>query len=326
MKPHINVVIDTEEEFDWHADFSRENTNVSHLSHVGKIQSIFDHYNITPVYVINYPVASQPEGYEPLLRILSRGRCIIGAHMHPWVNPPFEEEVCAFNSFPGNLPYSLESKKLEILRECIERNLGIRPVIYKAGRYGIGTNTVDILAKQGFEFDASFCPHTDFSKEGGPDFTGKTATPHWLDKKIFEIPLTVGFEGMIRAIGPRLYQKLTLGFPKKLRMPGIFSRIGLLNRVVLSPEASNCSEMIRLVRDQYRDGEKIFSLAFHSPSIEPGHTPYVRSEQGLDVFLSKLRKFFDFFFDTFGGQPSTPEKVMEMLKSTGSDRDTSEAL
>ena len=317
-KPCIIVVIDTEEEFDWEKEFSREKTGVSHLRFVERIQSIFDEYNITPVYVINYPVASQPEGYEPLLKIFSRDRCIIGAHVHPWVNPPFEEEVSAYNSFPGNLPYSLESKKLEVLSEYIERNFSMRPVIYKAGRYGVGPNTFDILAKQGFEFDLSFCPHTDYSKDGGPDFTGKTDTPHWLDveKKIFEIPLTVGFEGMIRTVGQRLYPKIKRELFEKFHVPGIFSCLRLLNRVTLSPEGSSLAEMIRIVRCQCRDGERVFSLAFHSPSIEPGHTPYVRSQQDLTDFLSKLRQFFDFFFGELCGSPSTPEQVIEAFKLT----------
>ena len=315
-KPGIIVVIDTEEEFDWGKEFSREKTGVSHLRFVERIQSIFDHYNITPVYVIDYPIASQAEGYEPLRKIFLRDRCIIGAHMHPWVNPPFEEDVCAYNSFPGNLPYSLESQKLKVLHECIERIFGIRPAIYKAGRYGVGPNTFGILAEQGFEFDFSYCPHTDYSKEGGPDFTGKTAAPHWLDaeKKIFEIPLTVGFEGSLRTVGPWLYPKIKRELFQKFHVPGIFSRLGLLNRVTLSPEVSNLAEMIRLVRCQYRDGARVFSLAFHSPSIEPGHTPYVRSQQDLSDFLSKIRQFFDFFFGELGGQPSTPEQIRAVFK------------
>ena len=328
IKPLIIVVIDTEEEFDWLKDFSREKTGVSHLRFVERIQSIFSNYNITPVYVINYPVASQREGFEPLLEIFSQDRCIIGAHMHPWVNPPFEEEVCARNSFAGNLPYSLESKKLEILSECIERNFGMRPVIYKAGRYGVGPDTFDILAKQGFKFDISCCPHTDYSKEGGPDFTDKTAAPNWsdADRKIFEIPLTVGFEGLIRTVGPRLYPKLKRGLLEKLHLPGIFSRLRLLNRVTLSPEVSNLAEMIRVVRDLYSDGVRIFSLAFHSTSIEPGHTPYVRTPRDLADFLSRLRQFFDFFFSEFDGQPSTPDQVREAYLLTGSPRDIQETL
>jgi len=327
-KPHIIVVIDTEEEFAWGKGYSRENTGVSHLRFVERIQSIFNQYNITPVYVITYPVASQPGGYKFLHKIFSQDRCIIGAHVHPWVNPPFEEEVCSYNSFAGNLPYSLESKKLEVLCECIDQNFDMHPAIYKAGRYGIGPNTLDILVKQGIQFDMSVCPYFNFSKEGGPDFTGKTPDPHWLDaeEKIFEIPLTVGFEGMIRTIGPRIYPKLTQEYPKRIHMPGIFSHLRLLNRVTLSPELSNLAEMVRLVRSQYNDGMRIFSLAFHSPSIEPGHTPYVRSSQDLANFLSTLRDFFDYFFNELDGQPSTPEQIRKMFKTANSHNGDLEVL
>jgi hypothetical protein len=105
------VVIDTEEEFDWSREFSRENTAVRSLRSIEKIQAIFDDYRITPVYVVDYPVAFQPDGYRPLQEIYQSGRCILGAHLHPWVNPPFEERVSRYNSFPGNLPPALEAKK-----------------------------------------------------------------------------------------------------------------------------------------------------------------------------------------------------------------------
>jgi hypothetical protein len=67
----------------------------------------------------------------------------------------------------------------------------------------------------------------------------------------------------------------------------------------------------RLVRALHRDGTRIFSFAFHSPSVEPGHTPYVKTAEDLSNFLLKLRQFFDFFFEETGGQSSTPEKIRD---------------
>ena len=92
-KPRLIVVIDTEEEFDWSQSFSRTNTSVQSMKWIDRVQTIFDSYGITPVYVIDYPIASQPDGYQPLKDIHADGRCIIGAHLHPWVNPPFSEVV-----------------------------------------------------------------------------------------------------------------------------------------------------------------------------------------------------------------------------------------
>ena len=46
----------------------------------------------------------------------------IGAHLHPWVNPPFVESVSNYNSYPGNLPGALERAKLHKLTSRIEQS------------------------------------------------------------------------------------------------------------------------------------------------------------------------------------------------------------
>jgi hypothetical protein len=63
----------------------------------------------------------------------------------------------------------------------------------------------------------------------------------------------------------------------------------------------------------YRAGLRVFSFAFHSPSVEPGHTPYVRSQRELDSFLDRCRSFFDFFLGDLGGIPTTPLEVKARL-------------
>lgn len=118
-KAKLVVVVDTEGAFDWSKGRSWSNTAVQALRSIGRIQNIFDKYSITPVYVIDYPVASQADGYQPLQEIHSAGRCLIGAHLHPWVNSPYEEQLNPYNGFPGNLPRHLEAEKLRILDDCI---------------------------------------------------------------------------------------------------------------------------------------------------------------------------------------------------------------
>ena len=106
-KPHLFVVVDTEEQFDWSAPFSRGSTSVTAMRHIGRAQSIFDRFGIKPTYVIDYPVATQPDGFETLGEIWSRQGCQIGSHLHPWVTPPYTEDVNGRNSFTFNLEPSL---------------------------------------------------------------------------------------------------------------------------------------------------------------------------------------------------------------------------
>ena len=42
------------------------------------------------------------------------------------------------------------------------------------------------------------------------------------------------------------------------------------------------------------DGLPLLVFSFHSPSLRPGHTPYVRDEDDLDRFYAWWRASFDY--------------------------------
>lgn len=285
------------------------------MRHLEKAEIIFDQYRICPVYVLDYPVVFQADGYRPVQELYASKRCLIGAHLHPWVNPPFEEILSSETSFPGNLSRSLELGKLKMLGDTIGERFGVSPVMYKAGRYGVGKHTADILEDLGYEVDLSVCPLMDYSEEGGPDFTCSTAWPYWFgrDRRLLELPLTVGFSGLLRRWGSRLRRIASSPVLRSLHGVGALARLRLADRIWLSPEGYSSAEHQRLVRDLFDDGLRIFAFTFHSPSLEPGNTPYVRSAADLEKFLSRFRKFFDFFFGDLGGCASTPIELKRKL-------------
>ena len=313
--PTLMVLIDTEENFDWSKPLARENTDVTAMRAQFKAHRLFDKYGIKPVYVADYPVVSQHDGAEPLRELLKDGKCVIGAHLHPWVNPPFDEVVCNINSYPGNLPADLEREKLRCLTETIGEQFGKTPTIYKAGRYGIGFNTSAILDELGFEFDTSVLSRTDLSDEDGPNFSLCGGNPYWFGagRRILEIPMTAGYVGTFRRAGPFLRHYLTSAPGLALHLPGIFARLGLFERIVLTPEGITWQEHQRLTRTLYKAGQRVFSFTYHSPSLAVGYTPYVQSEQDLTGFLDKFERYFDFFFGELGGRAATPAEIRALL-------------
>jgi hypothetical protein len=270
---------------------------------------------VTPVYVVDYPIASQPDGYRPLQEIHASGRCVIGAHLHPWVNPPFMERVNRRSSFPGNLGRDLEAAKLAVLGQEIGERFGVNPTVYKAGRYGTGTHTAEILEEQGYEVDTSVCPHMDYSGEGGPDFTAFGPRPYWFGKhrRLLELPLTVGFSGALRRWGGGLHRVASRRQVARLHLVAALARLRLVDKLWLSPEGYVTADHKRLVRAQLHDGLPVFTFAFHSPSVVPGNTPYVRTEGDLEEFLARCREFLDFFLDEMGGRPTTPIEIKRIL-------------
>lgn len=317
--PLLLVVVDTEEEFDWRLPHSRANTQVTAVAAQGLAQEIFAHHGIVPTYVVDYPVATTPAAVAVLKPFADQGACLIGAHLHPWVNPPYVETVNVVNSYPGNLPPSVERAKLATLTEAIAKAFGAPPLIYKAGRYGVGPATASILAELGYRIDVSVVPYTDFSADGGPDFSTAGFTPMWLDGRgdLLEIPLSCGFCGAMRSLGPALYSRLSGRSGMRLHLPGVLARSGLLERIRLTPEGVDLAACIRLARSLYEQGCRIFSFTYHSPSLLPGMTPYVSSERELTLFLESMDRFFTFFREDLGGQPSDPLQVYELLRAGG---------
>ena len=315
--PLLLVIIDTEEEFDWARPHARENTSVGAIAAQPLAQEIFSRHGIIPTYVIDYPVASDPCAVETLRGFADKGECRIGAHLHPWVNPPHEEPVNARNSYPGNLAADLERRKLEALTAAISDGFGTRPQVYKAGRYGVGPATARLLEDLGYLIDASVVPHTRFTEDGGPDFTGAGFHPSWFGSAgdRLEIPLTCGFCGLLRGFGPSLFPRISGAGGMRLRVPGLFARSGLLERIRLTPEGVDLAANLRLARSLYRQGCRVFSFTYHSPSLVPGMTPYVCDDDELRRFLDLMDRFFGIFREELGGRPSEPLEVYDLLRA-----------
>jgi hypothetical protein len=312
-RPTLTVVVDTEEEFDWSAPFDSRAVSTENIVCQPLAQQIMDRYGVVPTYVIDYPVADTTAASTVLKNIADDGRCEIGAHLHPWVCPPHEETISPFNSYPGNLSPRLERAKLDRLATRIEAGFGYRPVIYKAGRYGIGPATFAILRDLGFRIDVSVVPHTDFSTQYGPNFNNFPAAPFYTDEGIVALPLSVHFTGAFASVGARIFPLLSHRVPKRLRVPGMFSRLKLLERIRLSPEGNSLSDLLRQTTVALERGERYFMLTYHSSTLLPGATDYVRSVAERTKFLAKLDEYFDFFLGTCAGQTKSVSAVAEAL-------------
>jgi hypothetical protein len=314
--PMVVVVVDTEAEFDWARQQPRRARGVTSVKEQMQTLPIFERYGVRPTFVLDYPVSTTPEGYEFIRDLHRSGACEIGAHLQPWDNPPFLEEITDENSYPGNLPVELEREKLVQLTRVITENVGVPPRIYKAGRYGVGRATAQILAELGYEIDVSVVPRTDLRRSFGPDFSHCEARPYWFgdNPALLEIPLCVGYAGALAAAESIANVLTTNEWLKALHVPGILAHLGLIERIALTPEGTSFAEQRRLTLALLRKGHRIFSFTYHSPSLAPGNTPYVRSKAELRAFLRRIEEYLDFFTGELGGRAATPFEVKTLAE------------
>jgi hypothetical protein len=305
------LTVDTEEEFDWDKPIAREGYTLDHLPRLHKFQRFCESEGVSPLYLVDWPVATSPLAADILREALREGRAEIGVQLHPWVNPPFEEEVGERNSFAGNLPAELERAKFRRLRDTIEERFGAVPRVYRAGRYGAGENTVEMLREGGIAIDSSVRANFDYSAGAGPDFRRHPLAPYWLDdaKTLLELPLTTVFWGMLRRQGEWLHPVLS-------HLPGIgglLARLGLLERIALTPEGVTVEEAIRGIDIALDDGLPLLVLSFHSPSLAPGHTPYVREERDVEALYDWYRRVFA-YLEQRGVAPTTAGEIMRSVE------------
>ena len=316
--PLLTIMIDVEEDFDWTRPFSRENHSVDSLGMLPRVHEIFRRHGVVPTYLVDYPIIKSALGARLFREWHDKRECIVGTQLHPWVNPPFDEEICEANSYAGNLPRELERSKLELLTKEIETAIGVRPVIYRAGRYGLGRNSLQTIEELGYQIDTSVVPNTDLGHNFGPDYSSYSFEPFWFgqNKRLLEIPLTRGFTGPLRMLVPLRHNLFDRSPLLKLRITGILARLGLLQRVTLTPEGITLAEMKRLTRESIEDGQQFFSFSFHSPSLMPGCTPYVSTDAEATQFLKKIDEYLEYFIKELGGKCITPFELREGLAGT----------
>ena len=305
--PQLIVTIDAEAEFEWGAPYSRSKICVDSVSEQHRAQEIFDKYDIIPTYLVDFAVTSDEQAVWTLREFQETGRCEIGAHLNPWLNPPFDELVDAFHSYPCNLPAGLERRKLEQLTLMIEQQFGTPPKVYRAGRYGIGPDTAQILENLGYRVDLSVAPFTSFAGEGGPDFRDFDYRPYRFGRarQLLEIPVTCGFSGWLARKGSSIFPVLSNPTSMFLHLPGVLARLHALERIRLTPEGTSYTELCRLTESLLGQGCRLFSFTYHSPSLAPGKTPYVRDQNELEAFLQIIEGYMKYFKHAHGGEFST---------------------
>ena len=304
------VFVDVEEEFDWSAPLDRRNRSVTAMRALPAAHARFAARGIGPAYMVDHPVASDPAAVDILRDLLADGRSAIGAQLHPWVTPPYAAPMPG-DSYAGNLPRALEAAKLDTLTATLTTAFGRPPRAYRAGRYGIGPHTAALLAERGYAIETSMRAHYDYRHDGGPDFRG-IGNRAFRTGALVELPLTTVFTGRLRRQGAALFDAAG----RIAHGRGLLARSGLVQRIALTPEDMPIGDALAAVRIAVEEERlPLLAFSFHSPSLMPGHTPYVRDAADLARFWRWWSQMFD-LLDRLGVRPAGIDDVLAAARMT----------
>jgi hypothetical protein len=279
------ITIDTEPDCDVHW---RRSQPIAFESVTFGIPSIlrpmWDKFGVKPVYFVSPEVVENDECCRTLKGEIGRG-AEIGTHLHSeYIGPQRKHE-----DISGTISYEfpcfacdaeIESAKIKNLTELIEKKLGVRPVSYRAARYGADLDTIKSLEKLGYKVDSSVTPDMDWRNYGGPDHSRAPKQPYFISQTdyysqgngaILEVPITIS--------GKRL---------PFLPAKWMFYRW-------LRPTHMTAFEMKRLVAEfAVNYSSPALNLMFHSMEVLPGKTPFVRTKLGQKMYLSRLNSILQY--------------------------------
>ena len=111
--------VDTEEEWQWDDEFPQNNCSVKNVEKLPEFQQFCESLGIRPTYFVDYAVANDQHGSAVLKGFAEKRVAEIGAHLHPWCNPPYFGKTTEAESHVINLPFEQVEQKLDALNAVL---------------------------------------------------------------------------------------------------------------------------------------------------------------------------------------------------------------
>jgi hypothetical protein len=257
-----------------------------------RLEPLFRQFGVKPTYLLS-PEVLRDDAAAACLAPLARG-AELGTHLHAeYVGPDLDEDAES-STFQASLAPALERAKLEALTSLFVHRFGTRPRSFRAGRFGIGSASLGILADLGYTVDSSVTPFVDWSGigPGAPNFRHAPFIPYHPDPHtpansghapVWEIPLT---------IRPRFAHRLPI-------MRRFLARH--LRPRWLRPTWGSARALIELARDVWQESTgaervapPIWNVMFHNVEVVAGTSPYSATEDRAQAIVSRLAQLLGF--------------------------------
>jgi hypothetical protein len=300
------ITLDTEPDNEW----GRPRVPTTHNARfIPRFHELCVRSGLKVTYLLTLEMA-QDEFLRHFLRSRARsGECEIGAHLHPWNTPPLSpltEDDLRHHPYPFEYSAEVQRDKLQTLVTAIERHYDVRPVSYKAGRWGLDGVHAEILDEMGFKADTSVCPGVNWGpskgdpqRNGGPNFNRAGLRPYRLSRedvcrpgslRVWEVPPTIVFYS---ALGRYLPGVRAL-YSRYRRVRRLFDRQRLGSEWLRPYPHMTVERLARVAELARRTGTPVLNLTLHSSELMPGGSPYNRTEASIENLFRRLAGFFGY--------------------------------
>lgn len=298
--------VDTEEEWDWDGPFPESDFSIQNLKKIPALQSFCEGLGIRPCYFVDYAAALGAIEKKVFVQAIENNACEIGAHLHPWANPPMFDKPNEENSHVVNIPIEQVTAKLDELVSVFVEKLNYQPTSFRTGRWGISPDIMKLLWTRGFTVDSSVYPYYKneyFTCQGAP------IGAYWPDTKdvlqaggqrnIMEIQASVGYNRGNFALADSVHRFADTSPFKYLKLVSLLWHSSLLRKIYMSPEVMEANDMIALTHQLYNNGCSYVHMFFHSSNLICNGTGFFNSDDPYNDICERIKTVVDTLSEDF---------------------------
>lgn len=265
------ITVDTEGDnlWAWKEGTPLETKNAKYLS---RFQKVCEKYGFIPTWLCNWEMVNDPDFISFANEALRDGKCGIGMHLHAWNTPPYYELPRSSQSglsYLTEYPEDIIRAKIETMTNIIMDKLGKRPVVHRAGRWGMNNTYFKALYDYEYIAACSVTPYVNWRASvgqtpgyAGPDYSMEKPVVSTREG-ILEIPVT------------------TLWSEKEKRA------------FWLRPNRGNLEEMLYLIAEYTSCGCDYLMFMIHSSELMAGGSPTFQTEGGIEILYEHLEIIFN---------------------------------
>jgi hypothetical protein len=249
---------------------------------VQRLEPLFVHYRAKPTYLLSPEVVRHAPSAEALASLA--GAHELGTHLHGEYAGDERATAPVTLAYQRDYPVEVERRKLQLLTEQFQVSFGYRPRSFRAGRFGIGANSIGLLERLGYVVESSVTPFVDWTSQGskGLSFVGSPTQPYKPDRTspgkpgesaLLEVPVTIlphEYEGV--PIVGRFLQARWL-------RPSFETEQGLIQIAIREIERARRAKPM---------GAILLNAMFHNVEVVPGASPYARTERQVQRIIDRL--------------------------------------
>ena len=253
-----------------------------------RLAPLFREHRAKPTYLLSPEIMRHDESVT-LLRTLAK-ESDLGTHLHAELAEPGAYVPDETAAFQRDCSEEEERAKLTTLTESFTATFDRRPTCFRAGRFGVGKNSVPILESLGYEVESSVTPHMEWSSAGarGLDFRGAPTQPYHPDPNepgrpgsshMWEVPVTI--------------------------RPSVLARVPIVGRLAeprwLRPTRGTAESIVLVAKEELGSAlaaaperPVVLCAMFHNVEVVPGKSPYAKDEGAARAILSRLSALLAF--------------------------------